>query len=179
MEGIYLNMKVKKRFIALAVVIASCLILLWGLKNYMDNTIGYKRFRIDDFNKYKMDFQVVVEEILSFDYTCNDTEVIKARLDYNNNDVQLVAVIDESIEKKISLKEDILLKIKSLFRNKYAAFDRIMFNDKRVTFCTEGNLYAIAYTVNGKKPQYMSSPTEKFEIEVERIDKNWFHIFIK
>ena len=175
-----MNKNVKKYFVIIPITILIFLALHVGINSAFDNVLGYKKFKIADFDEYRADFQIVVDEIFNFNNS-NDNNIVLADLVSANGVSQLI-ILEKDKEIEIPLTTDAkkaLGNIYKIFYNHGVSFNRVCFDNDRITFCSEENWYAVSYSISGKKPQYMSLPTERFTIEVQGIDKNWFHIFDK
>lgn len=59
-----------------------------------------------------------------------------------------------------------------------ATLSRIIYDDERILFGTDGNTLAFVYTVNGKKPTYMSTPNEYWKWKREHLVNNWYYFII-
>lgn len=134
---------------------------------------GNSTYHISDFNLYKNDFQTIADKMLTLKDLSNSSDGYTVWIDYENTHV-----FCELNGQRIEMTD----KEKNAMNNVENAFDnstllnRIMIYKNRVTFCTDGNWYAVAYMIDGSKPKFMSVPTEHFNIKVKKIENNWYHI---
>jgi hypothetical protein len=160
------------------IIVLSIILLLIGSICFIITSYGKGNivYRISNFNLYKNDFQTIADKMLTVNGLSNSSDGHTVWIDYEDNQVfcklngQKVEMTDK--EKKA------INNVKSAFDNDSTTLlDRIIIYKNRVTFCTEGNWYAVAYMIDDSKPQFMSAPKEPFNIKVKKIEKNWYHIF--
>lgn len=130
-------------------------------------------YKISDFNLYKDDFQIISDKMLSLNYFDNN-ENISIYISYKDN-----KIICNLGNKKIKLtehEEKSLNNIEKVIDSTGQTLSRIEIFKNRVTFCTDGNRYAITYVKDDIKPKFMNTPKEKFNIKVKKIEKYWYYI---
>jgi hypothetical protein len=157
------------------IIVLSIILLLSGVVYFIIGLYGRGNgvYYISDFNLYKNDFQTIADKMLTLNDLSNSSEGYTVWIDYENTNV-LCKLNNQNIE-MTDKEKSAMNNIKNSF-NSSTLLNRIMIYKNRVTFCTEGNWYAVAYMINGDKPQFMSVPTEPFNIKVKKIEKNWYHI---
>lgn len=134
---------------------------------------GNKVYYISHFNLYKNDFQTIANKILTLKSLSNSPDDYTVWINYENNQVNC-NINGQNIEMTDKVKSA-MNNVKNAF-NSSTLLNRIVIYKNRVTFCTEGNWYALAYVIDDSKPKFMSVPTESFKIKVKKIEKNWYHI---
>lgn len=137
--------------------------------------------KITNFDIYRSDFQSIVNEMTYLaEETLNDGDFISIkygtdiRTELNNGGTSQTVNLSLSTTVKDALKN-----INKAFDEKNNLFMGLIIYKDRITFCTEGNLYAIVYTADNSKPQFMNIVTEKFSIKTKRIEKCWYHVIGK
>lgn len=160
----------------MAVVIVPICLLYLNIYSY----IQWER-KITNFDIYKSDFQFIVNEMTYLaEQNLNNDDFISIIYDTDiraeiNNDIT-------SQPLKLSLSttiKDALKNIDKAFDEKDNLFKRLLIYKDRITFSTEGNLYAIIYTADNSKPQFMNIATEQFSIKTKMIEKCWYHVISK
>ena len=59
-------------------------------------------------------------------------------------------------------------------------FNEIRYCNEQITFCFEtDDTYAIVYTLNGKRPHFMTKEHENADVRIKKIDKHWYHVATK
>lgn len=164
-------MSIKK----IVIIILSIILLLSGSIYFITKLYGGGNsiYHISNFNLYKNDFQTIADKILTLKNLSNSSDGNTVWIDYENTHV-FCKLNGKKIE-MTNKEKNAMNNVKNAFDNS-TPLNRIMLYKNRVTFCTDGNWYAVAYMVDGSKPQFMSVPTEHFNIKVKKIEKNWYHI---
>lgn len=137
---------------------------------------GNSIYCIRDFNLYKNDFQTIAVKMLTLNNISNSSEDYTVDINYKNH--QMILVLNDQIIEMTDKEKYIMNNVENAFDSS-TPLSRIQVYKNRVTFCTDGNLYAVAYMIDDSKPQFMSVPTEAFDIKVKKIEKNWYHIISK
>jgi len=155
-----------------AIIVAAVLILIHTFNIFLCSGMVY---RIRDFDQYKADFQLFADKMLALGETQDLSDGLLVWVDYfkfqisYEKDGQKIP-IPLTMAEKLSLR-DIFVSF-----DDSTSFNRIIVFENRVTFCTEGNWYAVAYTVDDSRPKFMSGPDEYFDTISLKIEKNWYHI---
>jgi hypothetical protein len=159
----------------MVIIVLSIILLLLGSIYFIIELYGGGNsiYHISDFNLYKNDFQTIADKMLTLKDLSNSSDGNTVWIDYENTHV-FSKLNGQNIE-MTDKEKNAMNNVKNAFDNS-TLLNRIMIYKNRVTFCTEGNWYAVAYMVDGSKPQFMSVPTEHFNIKVKKIEKNWYHI---
>jgi hypothetical protein len=161
------------------VIITLIIILLLGSSIYFIITSygkGNIVYNISDFNLYKNDFQTIADKMLNVKSSLDLSDYRTVWVAYENN--QMVCKLDGQKLEMTDKEKQALNNVNSAFTNdSTTVLNRISVYENRVTFCTEGNWYAVAYMSDGSKPKFMSAPKEHFDIKIKKIDRNWYHIY--
>lgn len=137
---------------------------------------GNSKYYISDFNLYKNDFQIIADKILTLNELSNSSDGHTVCIDYENH--QMVCNLNGKNIEMTGEENKALNNVKNAF-NYSTPLSRIVIYKNRVTFCTDGNWYAVAYMIDDSKPQFMNVPTECFNIKVKKIENNWYHVISK
>lgn len=136
-----------------------------------------------DFENYK--YYDVVENVF-FDNENTYYDVAKGVLVYKKENPELGCLnvtlsegkvyINHSLNKYF-VEEDIYTQMLILIKAfKRGHLDRIMVYENQVSFCYEENLYGLVYRTDDNPPNFMSAPTESFEVVYKKIDKHWYYM---
>jgi len=159
----------------LTLIIAFSIVLFFSIPIYIMGG-GNSKYYISDFNLYKKDFQIIANKMLTLSDLSNSVNGDIVSIDFKNH--QMSCKLNGKIIEMTEEENNALKNVDKAFDSS-TPFVRIIIYKNRVTFCTDGNLYAVAYLVDNSKPQFMSAPTEPFEIKTKKIDRNWYHIASK
>ncbi|HEX2952940.1 MAG TPA: hypothetical protein VHR47_03030 [Bacillota bacterium] len=166
-------MHIKKHVIILLSILLPLSLLIYFLMEL--DTGGNSQYCISNFSQYHNDFQTIAEKMLAVNEEIKSSEDHTVWIDYKQHQQVFCVLNGERIE---MTEEDqkALNRVVNAFDSS-TLFDRITMDKNRVTFNTEGNWYAVAYTVDDRKPRFMSDPKETFHIKVKKIVKHWYHIY--
>ena len=62
------------------------------------------------------------------------------------------------------------------FTYEYSYPSEIIVYENRVSFHEVSKQYALVYTVDGTKPDFLYKPTDSTKIHVRQINEHWFHV---
>ena len=167
--------KLSRNTIILICVGASVWLLLTGLLIF--NTLSERWRHSPDFKNYADDFTVVADLALSeyrdMRYEGDERlEFLIGRSDDGNYYISNNNVIVHLSSKQQQSLNNI---IKS-FTYEYSYPSEIIVYENRVSFHEVSKQYALVYTVDGTKPDFLYKPTDNIKIHVRKIKENWYDV---
>ena len=167
--------KLSRNTIILICVGAGVWLLLTGLLIF--NTLSERWRHSPDVKNYADDFTVIADLALSeykdMRYEGDERlEFLIGRSDDGNYYISNNNVIVHLSSKQQQSLNNI---IKS-FTYEYSYPSEIIVYENRVSFHEVSKQYALVYTVDGTKPDFLYKPTDSTKIHVRQIKENWFHV---
>lgn len=163
-----------KRAVGITAIIVAALLITIQYIN-IQFAMGH---RIRNFDQYKADFQLFADKMLAFGETQDLSEGFTVLVDYAKFQISYVKD-GQKTPIPLTMSERLSLRNIAVSFDDSTPFTRIHIYKNRVTFCTEENWYAVAYTADDSRPKFMSGPGEYFDIYTLKIEKNWYHIASK
>ncbi|MDL2287109.1 hypothetical protein LJB90_00900 [Eubacteriales bacterium OttesenSCG-928-G02] len=174
-------MKSKIKIVIFA-FIAHVLIIIMGITLWISVSLAYfyysvsTQFIAKDFNKYKDDFNKVVEYVIDYqdnvELPKNDWFIV-----VDSSDIK---TIDLSYNRtRLNVPDDIKQALwntqKAFARTKQKEYSHIRCYENEVHFYkTETAPYCLVYTINGKKPQTQIGNNN---FKLKKINKHWYHLY--
>lgn len=142
-----------------------------------DNDTDYY---VEKFKENKNSFDNIVKFCIELRTERNADEV-RIFFDYSSGEKQLKMYWDDAqLVNQFSII-DISDEIKKDIENVEKSFsdlcwDGIFITSNQIVFTTEGNQYAIAYSISGYRPSYIRDSDEKNSIKVKSIGDKWYFL---
>ena len=138
--------------------------------NALDDTNYITKLHKMHFETQKNSFENIKNRIMQVqqEYNCKEIELW---LNYPFKDACF-----EINKTKVNLTEQEIEWIDDIYDFGYGeCLSRIIYTDERVLFGFNGNGYAIVYSVNGRKPEYMSAPNEYWKSKRKYFKDGWYY----
>ena len=133
------------------------------------------RLYVNDFEKYENDFNIIKDKMLQYINIAEETNLHDFWIEFNNG-----VICCKYNKKFIDLNEKETEALNNIstkaFRCKDAQLSKITVYKNRIAFNTEGNLYALVFSADDKKPQFICFPDESLKIKIKKIKDNWYHV---
>lgn len=163
------NPRVKLFKFTVSIMIVVCFSLMYVYILSKGNTNSQVVFYKNNFRSQRESFDNMKDRILILQQEYN-TESIELWLKYPYD--QDYFEIGE-VQIHLTMEEVGWLKnIGNAFGTE--ALSRIIYDDERILFGADGNAIAFVYTVDGKKPIYMSTPDEYWKWKRTELGNNWY-----
>ena len=167
--------KLSRNTIILISAGAAALLLLTVLQIF--NTLSERWRHSPDFKNYADDFAVVADMALSeykdMRYEGDERlEFLIGRSDDGNYYISNNSVIVHMSAKQ----QDSLNHVVQSFTYEYSYPSEIIVYENRVSFHEVTKQYALVYTVDGKRPDFLYKPTDNTKIHVREIKEHWFQV---
>ena len=133
------------------------------------------RYTLHDFEDYKNDFQIVTEAVLPYAATTTQTQDHNFWIEYENG-----ICFCKYQGKRLPLSDVQNAALNNICLNVFRdirSMTRLVVYEGRVSFNVEHNPYAIVYTADGKRPDFISYPGEEWETLTIQIKPHWFHMY--
>lgn len=174
-------MKTSKKRIIVAIAVISVVILLIPGRPIIEFAyfcyVSKWKPAIDDFKSYEDSFVAMANYAEQyFDSGCgDDREMLMVSKDPDTGEITLY---DYQL-KYLTLDDDTrrcLNDIIEAFSDPDYPLDQIRRYEDKIYFHSEKGHYALIYSPNGKKPKYLTGPSDNKPVSVKKIKRNWYHV---
>lgn len=132
-------------------------------------------YYMEQFEEERQAFEYVADYVVELSEQYEKTNMRISVCPSNGKRIFRFTNNEEIIEPELNneLRENID-RIEEAFANFY--WEKILITTQGVSFSIEGNNIAFIYTFDGKSPNYMNSPEEKFDIKSWSLGDGWYYV---